>query len=424
MSRRTMHRRQRAQGGCLTFSIGVLTVMALALVMAIVITERMKPPADSVNTQAAEPQSGYVDAKNPPLDDYQLVLNGGELLQDGGEIQVLTPSPTPSPEPTPSPAPTYNPDDPYGLVRPQPTAEGYLPVFNKANTEERQIAITVDELSGVGITKKFIETALQYGAKLTFFPTGENVMRKGMGDVIKEACYGQGFEIENRCYSGTAKLYTVNDTMMASEIWKQNIAVSYVLGVKYHMHFLRLYGRDGENDLRTHAYLLQEGYKGIAGWTINGSTMEEGRIGLNLAPGNIYYFKSNQHDLRKMEMLMEEAKQQGYQMVTLNALFGYEENLCEDVPNVLAENMPELENHDIPYYLIKTGDCTWSTNLLQRRLIQLGYLPAESADGVYGSSTAAALSAFQAKLGLAATGAADVTTQERIYADNAPGVDD
>ena len=48
MSRRTMHRRQRAQGGCLTFSIGVLTVMALALVMAIVITERMKPPADSV----------------------------------------------------------------------------------------------------------------------------------------------------------------------------------------------------------------------------------------------------------------------------------------------------------------------------------------------------------------------------------------
>ena len=249
-------------------------------------------------------------------------------------------------------------------------------------------------------------------------------MRKGMGDVIKEACYGQGFEIENRCYSGTAKLYTVNDTMMASEIWKQNIAVSYVLGVKYHIHFLRLYGRDGENDLRTHAYLIQEGYKGIAGWTINGSMMEEGRIGLNLAPGNIYYFKSNQHDLRKMEMLMEEAKQQGYQMVTLNALFGYEENLCEDVPNVLAENMPELENHDIPYYLIKTGDCTWSTNLLQRRLIQLGYLPAESADGVYGSSTAAALSAFQAKLGLAATGAADVTTQERIYADNAPGVDD
>ena len=365
-----------------------------------------------------------MDAKNPPLDDYQLVLNGGELLQDGGEIQVLTPSPTPSPEPTPSPAPTYNPDDPYGLVRPQPTAEGYLPVFNKANTEERQIAITVDELSGVGITKKFIETALQYGAKLTFFPTGENVMRKGMGDVIKQACYGQGFEIENRCYSGTAKLYTVNDTMMASEIWKQNIAVSYVLGVKYHMHFLRLYGRDGENDLRTHAYLIQEGYKGIAGWTINGSMMEEGRIGLNLAPGNIYYFKSNQHDLRKMEMLMEEAKQQGYQMVTLNALFGYEENLCEDVPNVLAEDMPELENHDIPYYLIKTGDCTWSTNLLQRRLIQLGYLPAESADGVYGSSTAAALSAFQAKLGLAATGAADVTIQERIYADNAPGVDD
>lgn len=425
MPRRTIHRRQKAQGGCLSFAIGVLAVTALALVAAILITTRMKPMGDRVTPPDKETvEGGFVDANNPPIEDHQMVLTAGELVKSDEEIPVLTPSPTPSAEPTPSPEPTYNPDDPYGLVRPQPTEEGFLPVFNKANTDKRQIAITLDECSGATITSKFAKEAVEYGAKLTLFPSGENVMKKGMGAVLKECLYTLGFEIENRCYGTTARLYTLNDTMMASEIWKQSISVSYVLGVKYHPHFLRLYGRNGENDLRTHTYLAQEGYKGIAGWTFNGGRMDEGRIGYNLAPGNIYYFKSTEADLRKLTSLLEEAREQGYEMVTLNELFGYEANLREEGKNVLAEDMPELEKKDIPYYFMKTGDCTWATNLLQRRLIELGYLPAGSADGVYGGGTAAALSAFQAKLGMAATGAADVLTQERIYADDAPTVDE
>ena len=299
-------------------------------------------------------------------------MTAGELSRENERIQVLTPSPSPSPDPTPSPEPTYNPDDPYGLVRPQPTEEGFLPIFNKANTEEMQIAIILDECSGSTITTRFAQEAIQHGAKLTLFPSGENVMKKGMDDVLKSCFYTYGFEIENRCYSTSAKLYTLNDTMMASEIWKQSISVSYVLGVRLHSHFLRLYGRDGENDLRTHTYLAQEGYKGIVGWTYNGSRMEEGRIGNNLAPGNIYYFKSTEPDLQRMSLLMDEARQQGYQMVTLNELFGYDTMDYEERANVLAEDMPELAEK-IPYYFMKTGDCTWATNLLQHRLIELGY---------------------------------------------------
>ena len=425
MPRRTIHRRQKAQGGCLSFAIGVLTVMALALAVAIVITNRMKPAGDRVAAPGQEAVDGsYVDANNPHVEDHQMVLTAGELVGTEAEIPVLTPSPTPTAEPTPSPEPTYNPDDPYGLVRPQPTEAGYLPIFNKANTDKRQIAITRDECSGASITTEFAKAADGYGAKLTLFPTGENVMKKGMGQVLKECVYTLGFEVENRCYTTTAKLYALNDSMMASEIWKQSISVSYVLGAKYEPHFLRLYGRDGENDLRTHTYLIQQGYLGISGWTFNGSRMEEARIGNNLAPGNIYYFKTTKADLYKMNALMEEAKQQGYEMVTLNTLFGYEANRLEEDANVLAEDMPELQGGPIPYYFMKSGDCTWATNLLQRRLIELGYLAAGSADGVYGSGTAAALSAFQAKLGMAATGAADVLTQERIYADDAPTVNE
>lgn len=423
MPRRSIHRRRRAQGGCLSFAIGVLAVVALALVVAIVVNNRLKPVRGRVANPAAG-NDGYVDANNLPVDDHEMVLTAGDVVQGDGSIKVLTPSPTPTLEPTPTPEPTFNPDEPYALVRPEPIGEGFLPVYTKANTDAKQIAITLDECSGATITLQFIRAALNNHAKLTLFPTGESVMKNGMDEVLRTCYYSLGFEIENRCYSTLCYLYSLNDTMMASEIWKQMISVSFVLGGEYQPHFLRLYGRAGENDLRTHTYLAQEGYLGIAGWTYNGSLMEEGRIGNNLAPGNIYYFKTTEEDLRRMNVLIDEAVQQGYEMVTLNELFGYEQNSCKTSSNVLAQNMPELQNHNIPYYFMKVGDCTWAANLLQRRLIQLGYLPEGSADGVFGNGTAAALSAFQAKLGIAATGAADVETQKLLYADDAPRVDE
>ncbi len=424
MSRRSIHRRRRAQGGCLSLAIGILVVAALALVAAIILSRQLSLSRDKDVLQGGgATDSGYVDVNNLDAGAHDMVLSPREFLREGEDIPVLTPAPTPSPEPSPTPEPTYNPDDPYALVRPQPTQAGFLPLFSKANTDEMMIAITLDECSGATITNEFVEAAFEHGAKLTLFPTGENVMKAGMEDVLRTCFYTLGFEIENRCYSAMAKLYMLNDTMMASEIWKQSIAVSYVLGVRHHPHFLRLYGGDGENDLRTHIYLAQEGYYGIAHWTYNGSLMEEGRIGNNLAPGNIYYFKTTKDDLRRMNLLMDEAKIQGFEMVTLNRLFGYEENTFDRVNNVLADAMPELRTK-VPYYFMKPGDCTWATNLLQRRLTQLGYLPEDSADGVFGSSTAAALSAFQARMGLVATGAADIETQEKLFAKDAPSVDE
>ncbi len=414
MPRRSI-RRRRAEGGCLTYAIAALTVVALVLVAAIVITNRLGPRTDAVPAPQATGQ--YVDGDEGAAQDHQLVLKADSY----GKNQTVAPVTTLAPTPEPTPEPTFNPDEPYALVRPQATAKGFLPVFTKANTESRQIAITVDECSGKAITTEFARAAYNYGAKLTLFPTGENVMKKGMGEVLKNCFFNLGFEIENRCYSGTARLYQVNDAMMAAEIWKQSIAVSYVLGVKYQPHFLRLYGGDGENDLRTHTYLAENGYLGIADWTINGSRMDVVRMGNNLQPGNIYYFRTCENDLNKMKQLMQEAKLQGYQMVTLNALFGYEENKWREVQgSLLSETMPELRKRKIPYYFMKTEDCTWAVNLVQRRLINLGYLPEGSADGVFGSGTATALGTFQARVGLAATGAADVDTQKLLFADDAP----
>ena len=422
MPRRNLHRRMRAQGGCLSYAIGILAVAAVMLVAIIAITGRINNRRDNTRVVAVD-STGYVDVNDLPKEEHQLVLKATPTALADPDAPVLTATPEPSPTPTPTPEPTYNPDDPYALVRPLPLSEGFLPIFEKAYTDERRIAITVDECSGVEITTRFIDVAYSNGAKLTLFPTGENVMRSGMEEVLKR-CLSIGFELENRCYSATARLYMLNDTMMAGEIWKQSIALSYKLGLKYQPHFLRLYGGDGENDGRTHAYLAMSGYKGIAGWTVNGDRIDENEIYSRVKPGYIYCFKTNEEHLNKMKLLIEEAKSQDYEMVTLNELFGFEANEQQASNNVLAETMPEINNADVPYYFMRAGDCTWATNLLQRRLIELGYLPAGSADGVFGSGTAAALSAFQAKVGVAATGAADPDTQNLIFAADAPRVDE
>ena len=60
MPRRTIHRRRRAQGGCLSFAIGVLTLAALALVVAIVVTSRLTPKGDDI-TKPAVNGGSYVN---------------------------------------------------------------------------------------------------------------------------------------------------------------------------------------------------------------------------------------------------------------------------------------------------------------------------------------------------------------------------
>ena len=73
MPRRTIHRRRRAQGGCLSFAIAVLTLAALALVVAIVITGRLKQNGDDI-TKPVPTGGSYVDVNDPSDDSHDMVV--------------------------------------------------------------------------------------------------------------------------------------------------------------------------------------------------------------------------------------------------------------------------------------------------------------------------------------------------------------
>lgn len=410
MPRRAVRNSKRAMG-VLTVLTALAALAAIGLVCAIVIRDR---------AQTAQPSAApEVFAEATPA--AEIVLKAATYVEPSAGAPATTSGGIATPTPSPTPRPTLDAADPYAALRPMPEREGMLPIFTKAYTEEKVIAITVDECSGAAITTQFLDLAQEYGARLTLFPTGDNVMKSGMAEVMRRCVFQMNFEVENRGYSTISRLYRCIDIMMVQEIWKQSVALSFVLGVKYEPHFLRVYGGLGENDPRTHAYLRQQGYMGVAHWTYSSAQLSRKGLSGKLKPGAVYSFRSNKDDLSLMRSLMEAARDEGYRMVTMNELFGYPNNKYYAVEgSLLSETIPAFSYDVMDFYDLFPGDASWAVYNMQLRLAQLGYMLESDVDGVFGDISSDAMRMFQAQSGRPASGAGDVGTLKALYAKDAP----
>ena len=297
----------------------------------------------------------------------------------------------------------------------RPAAKGNnLPVFSKADTQEKIIAITVDDCFQAGNLRTIVQTAIDNGAKLTIFPIGEVALREKQTEILKWA-WDNGMELENHTFTHNG-LYNASDELLAKEIYYQNLALSKILGVEYHAHFLRPKGGDARNDERMHAYARQMGYYGIAHWTISGSGSTPSKLASTLAPGNIYLFHTtDKNDFEKLCGFIPYAVSQGYTLVTLNEMFGYPDNETEPLTTPIEEHQPPaLEPYQITLIPLEKGSYDYRVYRLQEKLRALGCTKDEP-DGIYGKGTVEAVKKFQKKAGLEVTGKADVATQEKAF---------
>lgn len=329
------------------------------------------------------------------------------------EVQQ-TPGPTLEPTPTPEPTPEAN----VGYA-PKPTAmaAGYLPIFKKAETDEKVVCVTVDDFFQFKNARTIIDVAIANGAKLTLFPIGKNVLREELQDTLRYA-HDNGMEIENHTYEHK-RHYQMDDATFERQIYLQCLCVDKVLGVDYQEHFVRPFGGDGRDDQRLHQYARQIGMVGIAHWNVSGSGTGLEKLIAGLAPGNIYLFHTTDKDTAKLQKFIPAAVQAGYKLVTLNEMFGYPENETS-VQTVAPEDRELLKLEAFTYTPrdYKKGNYAWRIYQMQEELIELGYLDGEP-DGIYGDGTAKAISVFQGKNGLEATGTADPETQDVIFSGNA-----
>lgn len=349
-----------------------------------------------------------------------LVLRPSGTDKPGAVLASTTTSPTPTidpdvtPTPTPTVAPSPTPSNPYAanaVYRPS-AEDGFLPVFKQANTQEKIIAITVDDCFQAENLRTIVQTAIDNGGKLTIFPIGSVALRDEQSQILKWA-WENGMELENHTYSHNG-LYGVTNERLAKEMYMQNLAISKILNVEYQGHFIRPRGGDAKDDQRIHAYAEQIGYYGVAHWNVSGSGTKMRDLPGVLKPGAIYLFHTTDDDLAKLLRFIPYAVQQGYKLVTLNEMFGYPENETKPLTKEISEyTVPELKPYDVKPVVYKQTSYAYGVTLIQQKLIALGYLQGE-ADGVYGPNCAMAVTKFQQDNALPVTGEADVATQEKL----------
>ena len=398
MSKKALRRKRRRQKYFLCAACGAMALLAVTLCVLIMTT----PTRDAV----APVGNNYALALEPTV---------------GAPVPTAEPTVEPTAVPTPEPTiePTQAPDESFEAIHPEEEIEAeatfeYLPVIHHADTTEKRIAITVDDCFQAGNLRTIVQTAIDNGAKLTIFPIGEVALREKQTEILKWA-WDNGMELENHTFTHNG-LYNASDELLAKEIYYQNLALSKILGVEYHAHFLRPKGGDARNDERMHAYARQMGYYGIAHWTISGSGSTPSKLASTLAPGNIYLFHTtDKTDFEKLCGFIPYAVSQGYTLVTLNEMFGYPDNETEPLTTPIEEHQPPaLEPYQITLIPLEKGSYDYRVYRLQEKLRALGCTKDEP-DGIYGKGTVEAVKKFQKKAGLEVTGKADVATQEKAF---------
>ena len=420
-SREKRAMRRRRGYGVLSALIVLLMLVAAALVVILVNggAQIDAPGGLTIRPDATD----FVDAGSATPE--PLVL-GANLQTATAQLpkQSVEPAETGEAEPVAEPEPTAAQSGGNRLVPEVLPGDYYLPIFDRAlrtPDDEMMIAITVDDCNDPEVLSQIVEIARRYDAMLTLFPTGEALMSEGMAEGFRTCVLRYGYELENHSYSHK-KEYQLSNGELALQLWKQSIAASYVVGKDYEQHFYRPYYDNSKYDQRTHFFINKLGYAGVASYTYSYKGMTAEQLIDTLENGNIYQFDMTEKSMEVFETFIQAASRKGYKLVTMNKLFGLNENVVGDRLTIDAQTLPAMDDYVSTYYDLKLNYRTNAVYSLQARLAELGYLTDEAAkpDGLYGSNTSIAVSAFQAKIGEAATGNATVNTQERLFALNAP----
>ena len=417
-------RRRRRGSGLLPALIALLALVACALVFLLVISDPFAQDDDQTTLPFAYPE-------NPVFEAQANATAAPLVLGSEGNNVVSAPVTVPVEEEIPDvPADAPAVQNENRLVPDPLPGDYFLPVFDRAlrtPDDEMLIAVTVDDCDEAEKMSFIMETAKKYGAKLTLFPTGEALMTPGMTEGFRTCVKSLDFQLENHSYSHKAE-YRISDSELAIQLWKQSIAADYAVGVDYEQHFYRPYNNLSVHDQRTHFYANKLGYAGIAGYSHSYkdvSTVEE--LAATLENGKIYQFDMTEESMALFEPFMAAASSKGYRLVTMNELFGLNEDVLSKDLTIDTQTLITMDDYVPTYYDLKLNYRTHAVYDLQARLMELGYLASVDAegklvkaDGIYGADTSIAVSRFQARVGLIADGNATAETQERLFALNAP----
>ncbi|MBR3928480.1 MAG: polysaccharide deacetylase family protein [Clostridia bacterium] len=203
-------------------------------------------------------------------------------------------------------------------LRPVAEEEGLLPVFRRANTSEKKVAIVVDTFDNAGHIDTLLGLAGTFGAKITFVPTGVE-LRQHQGAWVNVAFAGH--EIENHTMDNT-RLSTLADEDKAENILEQTEILKSIVGSDYSPHFLSTNDLEDDADAFLHSWLAGNGYLGILRWDERVPSSFD-----KVVPGAILSYPLTDAGMKALSNAIPILSENGYQMVTMNELFDYPDNM-------------------------------------------------------------------------------------------------
>lgn len=199
-------------------------------------------------------------------------------------------------------------------LRPEPEQEGYLPVFYQAGRTDKAVAITVQGMNTETEPDTLLEWCNLYEAKLTFFATGEELLK--MSDFWPAARLN-GHEIESRGYSGTA-FNLMSPEEIEGEVITFEAVAANLLGSGYRTRFLRPNSLKDDERPELHSCLAAKGYYGIVRWSVLQPTKLE-----QISPGMVIAVDLSSYSTDKLRQMIKVLYDNGYRCVTILELFGY-----------------------------------------------------------------------------------------------------
>lgn len=203
-------------------------------------------------------------------------------------------------------------------LRPIPEEEGLLPVFRRANTNEKKVAIVVDTFDDAERIETVLGLAGTFGAKITFVPTGVE-LRMYPSSWVNVAFAGH--EIENHTFDNT-RMSTLADEDKVENILQQTEILKSYIGEHYTPHFLSTNDLEDDADAFLHSWLQGNGYLGIVRWDERMPASFD-----KVVPGAILSYPLNEAGMKALSNAIPVLAENGYQMVTVNELFMYPDNM-------------------------------------------------------------------------------------------------
>ena len=195
--------------------------------------------------------------------------------------------------------------------------------------ESKKVAITVDDCykTATEWIAADVELCKQYGIHMTFFPIVKTGCLEEKYRNLWQSVLDAGCEIGCHGYQHL-RLGSFDYWTLVKRLGRWQEELDKTLGYHYQTRWLRPpYGSiDGGkklNDKQVTSALKRYGFDHYVHWEVSETKNMEKALE-DIQPGSILLFHSKKKDTRFREQLIPVLQEQGYEMVTLSELFGFD----------------------------------------------------------------------------------------------------